>query len=185
MPHDVRPRVVAVAVPHRRPVWVEVLLLERTLHVDHGVERLVLDGDRLDRLPRLLGVLGRDDRDGLADVPHPVDREHRLVGELEAVELRARHVGVCQDGVDAGNPERRGEVDVQYPRVCVRAAERVAPEHPGRREVARVLELAGDLGHRVVARRPLADAADGDASAGADGAHARSAASRTASKIFA
>ena len=40
---DVRPRVVAVAVPHRRPVRVERLRLERALGVDDRLERLVLD----------------------------------------------------------------------------------------------------------------------------------------------
>ena len=84
---DVRARVVAVAVPHRRPVGVEQLLLERALHVDDGLERLVLDDDRAECLPCLLRVLGADDRHGLADVAHAVDREHGLVGELEPVDL--------------------------------------------------------------------------------------------------
>ena len=86
MPDDVGSRVVAVAVSHRRPVGVERLLLERALHVDDRLERLVLDDDRLERTPCLLRVLDRDDGDRLADVAHAVDRERRLVGELEPVE---------------------------------------------------------------------------------------------------
>ena len=87
---DVRARVVAVAVAHRRPVGMERLLRERALGVDHRLERLVLDGDRLERACRLVGVLGRDDRDGLADVPHAVLGEHGLVGELEPVAVADR-----------------------------------------------------------------------------------------------
>ena len=87
---DVRPRVVAVAVAHRRPVGMERLLLGRALRVDDELERLVLDDDRLGRAARLLRVLGGDERDRLAVVADAVDREHRLVGELEPVGLAAR-----------------------------------------------------------------------------------------------
>ena len=90
VPDDVRARVVAVAVAHRRPVGVERLLLGRALGVDDELERLVLDADLLGRAARLLRVLGGDERDRLAEVADAVDREHGLVGELEAVGLRAR-----------------------------------------------------------------------------------------------
>ena len=50
---------------------------------------------------RLLRMLGRDERDGLAEVADAVDREHGLVGELEPVALLARHVVVREHGVDA------------------------------------------------------------------------------------
>ena len=92
---DVRARVVAVAVARRRPVGMERLLLGRALGVDDELERLVLDDDRLGRAARLLGMLGRDERDRLAEVADAVDREHRLVGELEPVGLarRARRRG--------------------------------------------------------------------------------------------
>ena len=85
MADDVRARVVEVAVPGGRAIGMQRLLLQGALHVDDGLERLVLDPDRLDRPPRLLGMVGGDDRDRLAEVAHPVDREHRLVGELEPV----------------------------------------------------------------------------------------------------
>ena len=90
VPDDVRPRVVAVAVAHRRPVRVERLLLGRALGVDDELERLVLDLDRLGRAARLLGVLRGDERDRLAEVADAVDREHRLVRELEPVRLLPR-----------------------------------------------------------------------------------------------
>ena len=87
---DVRPRIVAVAVALGRPVGVELGPLGRALHVGHGLERLVLDPDLLGRAARLLGMLGGDERDRLAEVADAVDREHRLVAELEAVALLAR-----------------------------------------------------------------------------------------------
>ena len=101
MADDVRARVVAVAVAHRRALGMERLLLERALHVDDRLERLVLDDDRPERERGLLRVLGGDDRDRLADVAHPVGREHRLVGELEPVDLLSGHVGVRQHRVHA------------------------------------------------------------------------------------
>ena len=139
---DVGSGVVAVAVPHRRAVRVERLLLERTLHVDDRLERLVLDDDRVERAARLLGMLRRDDRDRLADVAHAVDREDGLVRELEAVRLAPGDVGVGEDGVDARLREGGGDVERHDPRVGARAAQRVPPQHPGRGEVARVGEVA-------------------------------------------
>ena len=68
----------------------ERLLLGRALRVDDGLERLVLDDDRLGRAARLLRMLGGDERHRLAVVAHAVDREHRLIGELEPVGLAAR-----------------------------------------------------------------------------------------------
>ena len=65
-------------------------LLGRALHVDHRLERLVLDPDRRGRAARLLGLLGGDERDRLAEVADAVDRQHGLVGELEAVGLLRR-----------------------------------------------------------------------------------------------
>ncbi len=184
VPDDVRPRIVAVAVTHRGPVGMQRLLLERALHVDDGLERLVLHDDRLERASGLFGVLGRDDGHGLADVAHPIDRQHRLVGKLEPVCLPAGDVRVRQDCVDARVGERGCDVERVDSRVRVRAPERVAPEHPRRREIARIRELAPHLRHGVVAEQTLSDLADPESRAWCGDAHRRSAASRTASKIF-
>ena len=143
------------------------LLLERALHVDDRLERLVLDDDRGERAARLLRMLGGDDRDRLADVPDAVDREHRLVGELEPVSFLPGTSACVSTAWTPGSVERRREVDRDDPRVGVRAAQRVAPEHPGRGEVARVRELARHLRRRVVPQDALADAADGERRAGA------------------
>ena len=137
----------------------ERLLLGRALGIAHRLERLVVDADSLGGAPRLLRVVGGDDRHRLAVVADAVDREHGLVGELEAVRLLAGDVGVREDGVHARHRERLGEVDARDCRVRVRAAERVAPEHPRRIEVARVEELAFHLRDAVGALDALADAA--------------------------
>ena len=179
--HDVRALVVAVAVAHRRAVGVQRRHLERARHVVDRRQRLVLDRDRAHGVARLLQRLRGDDRDGLAVVAHAVDREHGLVGELEAVRLGARDVVVREHGVHAGQLERRGDVDRDDARVRVRAAQRRAVQHPGDVEVARVGELAGDLRNAVGALDRLADAAAHELRR----AHARSsaAASRTASRM--
>ena len=102
-------------------------------------------------------------------VADAVDREHRLVGDLEAVRLRARHVGVRQHGVDAGQSEGCGDVDRENAGVGVRAADGVAPEHARRLEVAREGELALGLGHGVGADDALADATVLEPSGGGNG----------------
>ena len=179
--HDVRARVVAVPVAHRRAVGMERLHLRRPLRIGHGLERLVLDAYRRGRAPRLLGLLGGDDRHRLAEVAHTVEREHRLVGELEAVRLLAGNVRVREHRMDARHRERLGDVDVDDAGVRVRAAHRVAPEHPGRVQVARVGELARDLrdGVDTTGRRSVA------APGGVDSGGHRPAATCTASRIFA
>ena len=102
---DVRPLVVAVAVRHRRAIRMERRLLGRPLHVRDRLEHLVLDADGSGGTPRLLRLLRSDERHRLAVVADAVGGEHRLVGELEAVRLLARHVGVREHGVHAGHPQ--------------------------------------------------------------------------------
>ena len=155
---DVGARVVAEAVAGGRAVRVERLLLGRQLGIGDGRQLLVVDLDGGGGAARLLGALGGDDRHRLAVVADAVDGEHRLVRDLEAVRLGPGNVGVRQDGVDAGRGEGRGDVDRADARVRVRAAQRVAPEHARRLEVARERELALRLRHGVRAEDALADA---------------------------
>ena len=124
-------------------------------------------------------MLGSDEGDGLAEVADALEREHRLVPELEAVELCTRHVLMREHGVDARHGHRLGDVDRDDARVRVRAAQRVAPQHAGRLQVARVRELPSDLRDSVLTRDDLADAAELELDAHVP------AANRTASKIFA
>ena len=109
VPHDVRAVVLAVAVAAGRPLGMQIGLLGRALHVGDRLERLVVDDDPLGGAARLLGMLGRDERDRLAVVEHAVDRQHRLVCELEPVRLLAGDVVVREHGVDARHrrPPRR------------------------------------------------------------------------------
>ena len=157
------------------------LHLRRTLRVGDRFERLVLDADRGCCATCLLGLFRRDDRHGLAEVADAVDREHRLVGELEAVGLLAGDVVVLENRVDAGHRERLGRVDREDPRVRVRAAHRLAPEHPRGVEVARVRELARDLGDGIRATRGRRRASPTER---ARGRGHRPAATWTASRIF-
>ena len=180
--HDVRARIVPVPVPHRGSIRVERLHLRRALRIGDGLERLVLDANRRRRAACLLGLVGGDDCDGLAVVTDPVDREHRLVGEVEAVRLLPGDVLVRQRGVDARHRERLGDVDGENPRVHMRAADGAAPEHSGCVEVARVGELAGDLRHGIGA--PCGRNGGPGAQRPRRRAH-RLAAACTASRIFA
>ena len=150
---DVRPRVLAEAVPRGRLARVQRLRLGRALGVDDRVERLVLDLDRLRRTARLLGLLRGHDRDRLPEVAHALGREHRLVREVEAVRLLTGDVVLREHRVHARHPPGLARVDREHAGVRVRAPHRVPPEHPGRLEVARVLELALDLRHPVVTPR--------------------------------
>ena len=115
--------------------------------------------------------------------------EHGLVGVLEPVRLAAGHVGVGEDGVDARHRGRGGGVERADAGARVRAAQRRAPEHPVGAEVGRVGELAAHLRDAVGAQRAVADpaaAADVGRERRGDDAHrSRSAASWTASMIFA
>ena len=77
------------------------------------------------------------------------------------------------------------DVDRHDAGVSVRRAQRVPPQHPRHDQVARVCELALDLRRRVCARDELADLPDLQRARGGCLRHARLAARRTASKIFA
>ena len=180
--NDVRASVLAVAVALDRPVDVQRLHLGRALRVDDRLERLVLDANGRGRAARLLGLLGCHDRDRLAEVAHPVDREDRLIRELEPVQLLPGNVLVRQHRVHAGHADRLGHVDLEDASVRVRAPDRVPPEHVGGLEVARVRELARDLRDRVLPWLRCGGVAAPEPRAG--GRAHRPAARCTASRIF-
>ena len=179
--HDVRARVVAISVAHRGTPWMQGLLLGGALGVDDRFERLVLHADLLRRTTRLFGMLGGDERDRLPEVADAVDREHRLVAELEAVQLLARDILVGEHRMHAGHRQGARDVDPVDTRVRVRAADGLSPQHSRRVEVARVRELARDFRNGIRSPRDLADPPEDDLPRGS--AH-RDAASLTASKIF-
>ena len=94
--------------------------------------------------------------------------------------------GLAQDGhlhrVHAGHGHRLRDVDTEDAGVRVRAAHRPPPEHPRRVEVARVRELAGDLGDGVA---PLPRRHRAAALEHGPRRHEAAAASLTASRILA
>ncbi len=182
VPHDVRPVVLAVTVSVGRLLGMQVGLLRRALHVGDRLERLVVDDDALGGTARLLGMLGGDERDRFTVVEDAVDREHRLIGELEAVRLRAGNIVVSEHCVHARHRHGLGDVDRADTRVRVRAPQRVTPKHARDDQIACVRELALHLRRRVDARDELADLADLEPAWRGAG---HPAASRTASKILA
>ncbi len=180
--HDVRARVVEVAMAPRRSLGMQIFELGRALHVGDRLERLVLDDDAFGSAARLLRVLGGDEGDRLAVVEDTVDRQHGLVLELEPVRLLPGHVVVCEHRVHPRHRNRLRDVERDDARVRVRAAQRVAPEHPRDDQVARVGKLALHLRRRVDPRNELADPSLLHPASGLGHAFA---ARRTASKIFA
>ena len=68
----------------------EHLVLQCGLHVDDCRQRLVVDLDRLERVRGGVAVAGDDDRDRVADVPHLVDGERRVGGQLHVLGHRPR-----------------------------------------------------------------------------------------------
>src|SRR5438094_4151545 len=132
---------------------------ERLLHVGHGGEDLVVDGDCLQRGARQLGVFGGDDGNRLAGIPNHIRSQHRLVLHIETKGFLAGHIGVGQDGADAWCHKRRRRVDRDDLCVGMRAAQRRAPQHPVAAEVAGVFELALHLGNTIHTPYRLTDAA--------------------------
>ncbi len=122
--------------------------------VDDGGQRLVLDADPAHAL--LSGGddgLGDDGRDPLADVPHHVVEDPRVVGVVgEQLVLRGREPGrgrvlVREHGVHAGHRERLRRVDRDHARVRVRGPHELEVEQARvvrRVHVERVPHRPGD-----------------------------------------
>ena len=118
----------------------------RLFGVGHGGQRIVVDVDRVDRIARDVRI-GRDhDRHGVADEVDAVARQDGVLGRLEIGNRGgARHqaarsvdVGAGQDGDDARDRARGGDVDASDARVRVRAAQDGRMEHPGQAQVVDV-----------------------------------------------
>lgn len=150
----VRVRLVLVRLVH---VAVRLRVQALLLGGDRG-QHLVLDPDLLHRAAGRLRVVGGDQGDRLAVVADLVDRQGRLVGDLQAVVLLARDVLVGEHRVHAGNGQRLGDVHRQDGRPRVRGAQRGAPQHVLVPQVGGVGELALHLQRAVRAQRGAADA---------------------------
>ena len=104
------------------------LLLGGALHVGRPARAArTRRRSRGGRAARLLGMLGGDDRDRLAEVAHAVDREHRLVGELEPVGLLPGTSSCVSTACTPGMRERRREVSIATMRACACGLRSVCP----------------------------------------------------------
>ena len=109
---------------------------ERRRRIDDGRQRPVRDRDSLGGVARLLAGVGDDERDRIADMPHPVARQrrarrhdHRRDGrDLRDAGQRSDPVGVeIGGGEDAAHSRHRargGGVDAVDQRMRVRRAQR-------------------------------------------------------------
>jgi hypothetical protein len=111
-----------------------------TLGVDERVEHLVLDDDRGERTTARLGMVGGDRGHRLADVPHDVAREHRLVLVDEAV---GGLPGTSSAVMTASTPSDRPRTRHVDRTRCARTGAASAAWHPtGSRRPPRSLENA-------------------------------------------
>ena len=122
---------------------------EGLLHVGHRRQDLVGDRDALGRPPGGLRIDRGQHGDRLSRVPRAVARQHRLVGELEPERLLPGDIGRQEHGVHAGGGKGVRDVDRPDARAGVRTPQRVAPQHPLRKEVAGERKCAFDLGDAV------------------------------------
>ena len=88
---------------------------DRPAQVDDRRQHLVVDADRLDAVPCRRDVVGDDEGDGVADVPHGVAGEHRDVRQMPLAAAVVRHrrlAGNVAEMRDVGRrqhqPARRG-----------------------------------------------------------------------------
>ena len=120
--------------------------------VGDRLEHLVLDHDQL--AARAGPSPGGRRRRARPARPGSAPRRWRAPAgpAVQAVDLAAGHVLVGEDGVDAGQRERLGDVDGEDPGRGMRAAQRRAPEHVLGPQVGGVRELALDLERAVGAQ---------------------------------
>jgi hypothetical protein len=120
------------------------LLRQRLLHREHRLERLALDPDRAGGGLGTLGVLVREEQDGLLRVADLPSCEQRLVVLDQRHHVVARDVAVVGDR-DAAPIERGVEHDAHDAAARNGRAHRAPVEHPGNPEVVHVARAARDL----------------------------------------
>src|SRR5437870_9574676 len=106
-------------------------------------------------------MVGADNRDSLAPIPPHVGRKHRLVRDLEATGVLARHVLEGEHRYDPGGCLRGLGVDRLDARVWIWAANCRTPQHPVHLEVRRIGEVTTDLLHGIGSPHPVADTTAG------------------------
>ena len=119
-------------------------------------QRLVIDGDRLSRFNRLLSGLGDHRGHGIADMAHPVSREHRTTCQIHrrtVVEWNRKYarnrtkppLGPIGRGEDPKHPWHGSGVlagDARYQRMGVRASHKCRPGRIGYFQVGGELTVA-------------------------------------------
>jgi hypothetical protein len=120
-------------------------------HVEDGRQLAVVDQDESGRLLRVACSLGGDGRDDIADVAHPVEREHGLVLDLHAVARES--TDVVREQRDASGRDGAW-VDAEHLRMCVRRADEPGVELAVEVDVLGVARAAGDtdIGHPTSSR---------------------------------
>ena len=129
-------------------------LFHRPLRVDGGLQRLILDLDKVERVLGDIAVLGDDHRHRLADKAHLVDGD-RVVGDgdLDDARDRARdrgHLGARDDAGDARQGARLGGIDIHDARMRMRRA-----QDGGVLEVGHRLHVINELRPPAQERRVL------------------------------
>ncbi len=127
------------------------------LGVGDGAQRLVLDGNEVERRGCDVFVDGRHGRHRIADESDLVRRERVLVLAHREDTEGDGEVLPRQHGFHAREARRLGRVDAQDLRVRMRAAQQFGVEHPGEKQVVGEDGGARDLGGRVDLAERLAD----------------------------
>ncbi len=123
---------VAVAddqVPEHVAVGVDGGGVGRGQGVDQRRQLLVGDPDGGRRPAGGLGMVGGHHHHRLTHVAHDLASQHRLIGRLQPVGGRPRHVVGGQHGVHAADAQGRPDVDPGDPGVGVGRAQGVTPQH--------------------------------------------------------
>ncbi len=133
---------------------------ERRPGVDHGIERLVVDVDQLERVAGGVVVVGHHERHLLALEAHLVGGQHGLgVGRQRGHpgQPARLEVGARENGVHARMLKRGGGIDRDDAGVRERAPQDGAVQHPGQRQVVDVAALPADEPRVLLAlERPVA-----------------------------
>jgi hypothetical protein len=119
---DVERRVLRRLRPEKRRTFGE-----RGAAVDDGGQRVVVDLDQLRRRARCIGAVGDDERHGIADMAHALDRQRKARRHDQRRHRRhaghraeAREIGRGVDAANAVELRRRADVDPPNGRMGVR-----------------------------------------------------------------
>ena len=142
-------------------------VVQRARAIDDGRQRVVLDRQRLGRLHRLVAGLGDDERDRVADMPDPADRQRRARRDDHRRQCRhLRCTGQRPEVADVVRGEhaqhaadRAGRVGIDMPdqRMRVRRSNDMRPCLAWQVDVFDEASLAGQEAMVLEARRGLAD----------------------------